>query len=283
MKYMGGYAKILTASLIWGTLGAFARWSGLSPFDLSFFRLLVAAFALFAVLPREQRMLIFYTKQYPLVFLSGLLFALDCLLYFNALSLTTLSNAVLPYNMQPVIIAVLAPVFLKEKMQRGHFRALLFSLLGLGLIIYPSVTALSYQDLLGVGLAVGGAICLSVIALITKLLAVRASTFVYYMTVIAAVCLLPFARLISPQALQAQSLAFIAIIGLVHTAAAYILYYSGLRAVNTQYAAALTYLIPVVAVLSGYIFFSEQIGIFTIVGGLLIIINSITVLFGGTS
>ncbi|MDW7650466.1 MAG: DMT family transporter [Bacillota bacterium] len=274
-----GYAKVLAASFIWGTLGAFARWSGLLPFELSFFRLLVAALTLFAVLPREQRLIIFYTRQYPLVFISGLLFAVDCLLFFHALKLTTLSNAVLPYNMQPVIIAVLAPVFLRESLRPVHIRALVLSLVGLGLLIYPSLTALSYQDLLGLTLALGGAFCLSVIALIIKALDVRASTFVYYMTVIATVCLLPFTWLISPSSLGLHSILLVSVIGLIHTAVAYILYYSGLRSVNTQYAAALTYFIPVVAVLSGVIFFGEHISFFTLTGGTLIIINSITVLF----
>lgn len=282
MRIQTGYLKVLAAAFIWGTLGAFARWSGLTPFELSFFRLLITAFALFTVLPREQRILIFHTKAYPLIFLSGILFAVDCLLFFHALELTTLSNAVLPYNVQPVFIALLAPVFFQEKLRRTHIGALFIALTGLSLLLYPSLAALSYNDMLGIAFAVGGALCLSLIALITKALDIPASTFVYYMTVIAVICLLPFVRLISLPALHFSGILLVCIIGLIHTATAYILYYDGLRTVSTQYAAALTYFIPVIAVLTGLIFFDEQVNVFMVAGGLLIICNSLGVIFGAS-
>ncbi|MGB4290252.1 MAG: EamA family transporter [Dethiobacteria bacterium] len=55
---------MLLAAVIWGTMGAFARWSALSPLELSFFRLVSATLALFFLLPREQRFSYFYSTEY---------------------------------------------------------------------------------------------------------------------------------------------------------------------------------------------------------------------------
>lgn len=185
MPIKTGYFQILTAALIWGTIGVFARWSGLTPLELSFFRLIVAGLAMYALLPREERLLIFSTREWLPVFLCGVLFAVDCLLFFSALQLTTISNAVIPYNIQPVFIALLTPVFFREKLELKSILAFLLSLGGVGLLLVPSVVSLSFADLTGISLALAGALLLAVIALTVRSLRIGAFTFVYYEMLIA--------------------------------------------------------------------------------------------------
>ncbi|PKM83169.1 MAG: hypothetical protein CVU88_02940 [Firmicutes bacterium HGW-Firmicutes-13] len=277
MKNKSGYFKVLSASFIWGTIGAFARWSEFTPVELSFFRLLTAGLTLSLILPREQRLLIFYTKHYLLIFFSGILFALDTLLFFNALHLTTMSNAVLPYNMQPVFMAVLTPLFFKEKIKSRYILSFTFSLAGVGILLIPSIVNLSHTDAAGIGCALAGAFFLSIIALIAKFLNIQSITFVYYKMIIATLCLLPFIRMKST--LTLHSLVIIFVLGLVHTALAYILYYDGLKTVKIQHVVALTYFIPVVAALTGLFLFHEAVTVYIIFGGLLIVVNGIAVLF----
>jgi drug/metabolite transporter (DMT)-like permease len=276
MKIQSGYLKIVLAAFIWGTIGVFARWSGLSPLGLSFFRLLFATVTLSLILPRDQRLMIGYTKEYLLIFFSGILFALDSVFFFVALQRTTMSNAVFPYYMQPVILALLTSVFLKEKLEHCIL-AFTFSLGGVALLLAPSVMKFSYTDLTGVGFALAGALCLSVIALFVKVVHVHASTFVYYEMLIASACLLPFIKVHATPSIN--SLLMAGVIGLVHTALAYIIYYDGLKTVKIQYAATLTYFAPVVAAAAGYFIFRESVSFYTVAGGLLIVINGIFVIF----
>jgi len=277
MQSKDGYYKVLLAAVIWGTIGAFARWSGLNPLELSFLRLSVASLAMFAFLPREQRLVILHAREYLPVFLCGIMFAVDCLLFFYALQLTTISNAVIPYNTQPVFITLLTPLFFKERLERGVIIAFILSLTGVGLLLAPSIVSLSLRDVAGIIFALAGALLLSVIALIAKRVNIGATTFVYYEMLIASVCLLPFFRISSP--LTAKSVAIVICIGLVHTAIGYVFYYDGLRKVKIQYAITLSYFAPVVAGVTGYFLFGEAIGGYTIVGGLLIILNGLLVLF----
>ena len=173
------------------------------------------------------------------------------------------------------MITLLAPCFLKEKLERGLIPVLLVSLLGLLILVFPTLSQYSRSDLAGIGLALAGTFFLSVITLITRILKVGAATFVYYEMFIAVFCLLPFLK--PSRLLDWRALAMVAVIGLVHTALGYILYYDGLGETKMQYAATLTYITPVTAVLTGYFFFHEEITLFTLIGGALIMANSIMV------
>lgn len=272
-----GYVKVSLAVIFWGTIGAFTRWSGLPPLELAFYRVLIACIALFFVLPRRERLLILHTKHSLLIILAGILFALDILLYFYSIKLTSLSNASLPYNLQPVFITVLAPLLLHEKIRTRYLFSFIFAVVGIGVLLTPSLINISYADIEGIGCALTGALLLAVIAIIAKIINIESITFVYYQMLIATICLLPFVRITS--VIYIHTFVIISIIALVHTALAYILYYDSLKTVNIQHVIVLTYLIPLVAALTGYLFFQETITIYTIVGGLIIIINGIMVVF----
>ncbi|MDW7674433.1 MAG: DMT family transporter [Bacillota bacterium] len=280
MGIKSGYLKIFFAAVIWGTIGVITRWSSLAPLELSFYRVLIAGIALFLILPRGQRLIILHTKHFLLIVLAGILFALDNLLFFYAIHLTSLSNAALPYNMQPIFMAIIAPLILKEKLKARYVVSFIFAVAGVGILVTPSLINISYGDIIGISFALVGALFLAVIALIAKRINIQAITFVYFKMIIAAICLLPFIKITSIITTNfTNSLVFILIIALVHTALAYILYYDGLKAVKIQHVVALTYFIPVVASLTGYFIFNEAITGYTVIGGLLIIVNGAIVAF----
>lgn len=267
-----GYFKVSLAVFFWGTIGVFTRWSGLPPLELAFYRVLIAGLALFLILPRGDRLLILHTRHSLLIILAGILFTLDILLYFYSIKLTSLSNASLPYNMQPVFMALLATLLLKEKMKARYIFSFFFAIVGVGVLLAPSLIKVSYADIEGIGYALTGALLLAIIAVIAKEINIEAMTFVYYQMLIATICLLPFVRITS--VINIDTLVIILIIALLHTALAYILYYDGLRTVNFQHVIVLTYLIPLVAALTGWLLFQEAITIYTVVGGLIIIISN---------
>lgn len=277
MRIRSGYFKVFLAACIWGTIGVFTRWSGLSPLDLAFYRVLIAGVALYSVLPRGQRLIILHTKHCLLIVLAGILFSLDNLLFFYAIQLTSLSNAVLPYNMQPVFMALLAPLLLNEEMKARYVFSFIFATVGVGVLLTPSLINISYADIAGIGYSLTGAFLLAVIAIIARIINIPAITFVYYKMLIATICLLPFVKITN--IINMDTLVFVLIIALVHTALAYIYYYDGLKTVKIQHVVALTYLIPVVAALTGYFIFREAITLYTVVGGLIIIVNGAIVVF----
>ena len=277
MKSEYGYLKIYLAAFIWGTLGVFARLSGMPPLELSFYRLIIAALVLSVFLPRDQRLAAGGLRDYLYICAAGLLFALDCVLFFHALQLTTLSNTDFPYNLQPVFMILLSPILLRERNSQGSTRTVLIALAGLILLFIPSLLSVSLSDTIGLLYAVTGAFCLALVALIAKRLTVSAIIFVYYEIVVASLCLVPFVR--NAASFPVQSYLWVGLIGLVHTAFAYILYYDGLRSVSLHYAAAIVFLAPVVASILGFLFYHEHLSIFTVTGGVLITVNGIKAVF----
>ena len=169
----------------------------------------------------------FYLKDFLVIGVAGILFAVDCLFFFHALQLTTLSNAVFPYSLQPAFVGLLTPLLLKERVEVKFVFAFTFSLVGLGILLIPSVINLSYADLNGIILALAGTFCLSVITLLTRLVDMNTYRFVFYEMLIAFLLLLPFVKVQSPLVLN-NWLAIITI-GVVHTATAYVYYYEGLK------------------------------------------------------
>ncbi|HOB86118.1 MAG TPA: EamA family transporter [Bacillota bacterium] len=197
-------------------------------------------------------------------------------LFFYALQLTTVSNAVFPYYMQPVFLTLLAPLFLKERLEPRSLLAFALAFSGLILLLHPSRLDLSHGDVLGIGLALAGALFLSIIALLARILEMPAATFLLYEMFISAICLLPFVRLSS---LSLASAGIAAAIGVFHTALAYLLYYDGLKRAKIQYAATLTFLSPLVAAGTGCLLFQEPLTPYSLGGGALIIAGGlITVL-----
>ncbi|NLN07381.1 MAG: DMT family transporter [Firmicutes bacterium] len=273
MQLQKGYFYLYLAALIWGSLGVFARLSGMPPVELAFYRLFLAGLFLSCFLPRGKRLATGGLRSYLLNCGAGVLFAVDCLCFFHALRLTTLSNTVFPYNMQPVFMMMLSRLFAGEKNTPGSMRFVCVALFGLVLLFLPSFVTASLADILGLGLSLAGSFCLAVAALIARRLTVSALVFVYYEIVVAALCLVPFMQHYA--AFPLSGYLWAAVIGMVHTVFAYICYYQGLRTVKPAQATAIILFTPVIAALCGYLFFRESVSLFTLAGGAIITANGI--------
>lgn len=275
-----GYIKIMAASLTWGTLGIFARWSCSEPLTIAFFRCFIAALFLFYLLSRRGgRIAVPGGRTLLLVCGSGLFNAAGNLCFFTALSLTTLSHTLFVYYLGPVFLVVLAPLLLREALEIKSLLALFISLGGFLLILFASPGLPVTMEVRGIFFALAGAVCFSFIFIIAK--AVRdmnGLTLAFYQMLITAACLLPFFNL--PRDLDAGAAGCFVVLGVVHTAFAYSIYYEGLKQVKVQHAGILLYLDPVVGTLAGYLLFQEAVQFRGFLGGMLIVLAGIIVVSG---
>ena len=102
MRQRSGYIYIYLAALIWGSLGVFARLSGMPPVELSFYRLLMAGVVLSVVLPREKRLATGSLRSYLQNLGAGILLP-STACFFHALELTTLSIQCFPIISSPYL------------------------------------------------------------------------------------------------------------------------------------------------------------------------------------
>lgn len=276
-----GYVKVIAASITWGTIGVFARWSGGDPVTLSFFRSLVAAAVfLFIFCCRDTPFPIIKGKSLLLACVSGVCKAAGMLLYFTAINLTTLCYTLFIFYLAPIIVVILTPLFLGEKLQKKSLTAVVLAFCGALLMIFSSVEpAVPELNFKGIAFAFSGALCFSFTIMIAKMLKeVSGLTLAFYQMLVASIILI-FVVDIS-LSLQGRVIIPVVMLGVFHTAFAYTIYYEGIKEIMVQHAGVLLYLDPVVASLLGFVVFREAVGTMGLLGGFLIAFAGIIVITG---
>jgi drug/metabolite transporter (DMT)-like permease len=261
---------VALAAAGWGTWALFLRGHGLEPAWQSVLILLVIAVAwlpasVVASVRRPRR----GGTAWGLLGLAAITDAGNYLCYFGALDRGPIALAVLTHYLAPVVVALLAPVLLREALTRRTVGALAVSLCGLALLVLGE-GGLAHASARTAALGAGSAIFYGLNTLLTKKLldAFAASELLSYHCFVSAALVALFAGARPPAAAFLWSpLAGAVLLGACGVAA----FYVGLRLIPAQRAAVLTYLEPLVAALVGYLFFAEPLGPSGFVGGALII------------
>jgi drug/metabolite transporter (DMT)-like permease len=271
---MLGYLYVAVAAVIWGANGVVVNWVPLSPYVIAFFRVFFASLSLLPVLLLTQRReMVEAAKAWRSLLVLGALLSLGWGFLFQSMKLIAIANAVLLNYMAPVFVALLAPLFLKERIERVTILALVISMVGMTMISYQPDSPPDSLSLLGViyglaaGLAYAGFIILSK-RTVGKFSTQAVAAYAYSATVI----------LLSPSLIGANvimdlaSWALLAVLGVCNTGFAVTLYLNGLRLVKAQKAVVFTYLEPVSSVVFGYLFLAQQPTLGMLIGGSLILL-----------
>ena len=212
------------------------------------------------------------------VVFGGAVLALNWIFFFQAVQMTSVANAVLSYYLAPVIVTLLAPVLLRERLEAKTLAAV--GLAFFGTVVMNPLGEVGGDDLLGILSGVTAAVFYALVTIAGKKTArVEATSLVLLQTGIAAVVLTPYVLwhgLLSVP--SATSLAAMMTLGMVHTALALTLYFIGLRRVKVQHVGVLGYLDPVSAILFAFVFLGEAPHLQTLIGGGMILISSYLIL-----
>jgi drug/metabolite transporter (DMT)-like permease len=279
-----GYVKVIMASIIWGTIGIFARWSGADPLLLSFSRsfLTVPALLLFLYCKREALPWLRARDFFPVI-ISGVFRAAGLYFYFVAISLTSLCYTLIIFYLAPVMIVLLGPLFIGERFEKNSLYALFIAVCGIVFVLISIFDDhVSAVQLNGIINAFLGAVCFTFTVTIAKgLKKVNGLALTFYQMLVAAVCLLPFLNireaLVYILKIDAFKISSLLLLGIMHTALAYAIYHEGLKVVKIQHAGIFLYLDPVVASILGYLIFRETISLSGFLGAFLIIAAGIVV------
>lgn len=274
-----GYLKIITAVLIWSSLGIFVRKSGLPNTSLIFYQSAIAGILQLLILSTTGQMKDAVSscknaKSILILLLVPASFLINSLLFYFAFTHTTIANAVLTHYTAPIFVALTAPFFLNEKTFKRTWVAIILSSVGLWLILGTpdSVEWMAMGDGERSGI-IAGTLSGLAYALIILLLKVITSKYpslfiVFAQNSIAALILLPF---VLDTPLTAQSLPYVITMGIFHSTIAPLLYVQGFKSVKANEAAILGYMEPVGAVILALIFLNEIPGLQALAGGGLIL------------
>lgn len=271
-------AKIAAAAAmaIFGTIGLFRRWIDMPSGALALVRALIGSAMLLApvAFAKKKPDMRAVRGNMGRLCLSGACLGGNWILLFEAYNHTSVAVATLCYQMGPVLVLALAPLLFGERL--GGRRALCAgaALAGAALAsgAFGGGNAASMQ---GTALALGAAALYAGVMLCNrKIRGIEPLPRTLMQLLAAAAVMLPYVLATGELAglrLDARSLALLPVVGILHTGAAYALYFGALGALSAQTAALLSYIDPALAVLLSAFVLREPMGAPQIVGALLVL------------
>jgi drug/metabolite transporter (DMT)-like permease len=271
--------KIVTAMLIFGSIGVFVKNTNLSSSEIAFLRGIIGSLFLVAASLIIKQKISWQALKANLVLLlvSGAAIGVNWIFLFQSYKYTTVSNATLSYYFAPVFVMIAAPFILKEKWTVAKAVCIVMAMAGLFLVVNTgaSSTQGSYNHPVGILYGLSAAAlyaCVMIINKFIKNLSGFETTLIQLMT--AAIVLLPYVLWkdnLSFSGVKTSTILIILILGIVHTGIAYFLYFTSFRDLKGQTIAVLSYIDPISAVVFASIFLGEGMGLVQILGGILIL------------
>lgn len=270
--------RLVASEVIFGTLGLFVRLIPLTPTALAASRGILGALVLLVYLRLSGKTLQLPRKVRTLAVLlaSGVCLTLNWALLFKAYGLTTLATAELAYEMAPVMVMAVSPFVLDEQLTTTRKVCLCLALAGIVAVsgvLEPGATV--GVTLQGVAFGLGAACFYAAVMVLNQLLGdVDPLTKTTVQLGVAGLALLPQVLLAGDagwQALGFQAWVMLAIVCVVHTGVAFILWFSSLHNLSAQKVAIFNYIDPAVALLVSALVFGEHMTPLAMVGAVLIL------------
>ena len=269
------YLVICAAAVAWGLSGVLVRWAALpgKEYIIIFWRSSFALVFFFVVILTTRDARLFRPGSRPVLLIaSGLATAVYTICAFKAYDLIEIGPATFIIYLAPVFVALLAPLVIKEKLERSTILCLAIALAGTGLLSWGQTGGRGHSRLEGALLALAGALFWAILMLIWKKLRETHSPLTIGLWT-NGVCAIVYAPFAIPRTgiITAKGWASIAVFGFVIIGAAGLTFMYAIKRVKAQDAGLLSYIEPVSAMLLGLALLGEVPNWQDFVGAALII------------
>lgn len=269
----------LSAMLIFGTIAIFVRNIELTSKEIAALRGVIGSIFLLGVMlfSKEKTSFSAIKKNLPILVLSGLGVGANWIFLFEAYKYTTVSIATLSYYCAPIFVTIMAPIILKEKISLIKFLCVCTAMIGMLCIVGTNKGSIGegYNHFLGIIYGLTAAVGYASVILMNKFIkGLKGVETTVTQLVFASILLLPYVMVTSGfdfSKMTGISWWYMIFLGVVHTGFAYALYFSSLKELKGQTIAVLSYIDPITAVLISALFLGEQLTMFQIIGGVLIL------------
>ena len=186
-----------------------------------------------------------------------------------------IAKATLIYYLAPIIVVMLSAIFLKEEITTKRIILIFIALLGAFIIGTQGEISLKSKDFLGIIFAFLGALFYASVTILGRYLRdIESSYLTFFQLFFATLILFPLVGAFEGLKISLYSLSVVGIIAIVHTSFALLIYMGGLKEVEANEAALLSYIDPLSAVVYALLIFGEVPTVRTIIGGGLILLAS---------
>lgn len=276
------YLFIIIASILWGTIGLFAKalsGLGFSSLQIVAIRAFGAALSLVLFfLFKDRKVLKIDIKDSPYFIGTGIVsFILFNWFYFYTINISSISVAVILMYTSPVFVMIFSIFLFKEKLTREKLISLILTFIGCLLVtVFGQKSGHRIPGLaILTGLASGVTFGLYSIFGTYALKKYNSMTVTTYTFVFASLGILPMTNLKEMLYLfqNAKAIYYGVAIVLLCTVLSFTLYNKGLTYIEASRALIISTLEPIVATIMGIVMFSEAITVLKVVGMLLVIFS----------
>ncbi len=266
---------MILSMVIFGSVGIVVNYIPMSSPMIAALRALIGALVMAVVMILRRKAISRTAIMHNLgwLLLSGVCLSANWILLFMSYDYTgSVALSTVCYYMAPVIIMLLSPLVLREKLTGLRVMCIITAVAGV--VLLSGLTLGTKGQLTGILLALGAAALYAAVVLINKVMKkIPAQETTFCQLFIAAVITLPYALFVRQDAivLTAQSLIPMLILGVVHTGLAYMLFFGAASKLPAQTTALLSYLDPVLAVVLSAVILGQGLGTYQIVGAALIL------------
>jgi drug/metabolite transporter (DMT)-like permease len=266
--------KLAFVMILWGSLGVFTRSIPLSALSLAFLRALIALPVLFIAMKMKKAGKVKWRQLLPYI-ISGALLGVGWLTLFYGYKYTSISAAVIVYNMCPVYVMILAPLILKEKITKIQIAVITVSFLGLILIVGHNLVE-GYGSM-GLLLSAVSGMIYAAIVMINRSIKTRVDnqTATFFQILTAMLVLLPFVlmegNIRTVVSLDATAIVYTVLLGVLHTGVAYTLFFSVYAHMRSVDIVSYSYLEPLFGILFSVVIVGEKLTVPQMIGGALIL------------
>ena len=271
--------KLSLAMLIFGSIGVFRRYIPLSSAWMACVRGVIGTVFLFCVVAVSKNHVDkkAIKKNLLLLLISGAAIGVNWILLFESYRYTTVAVATLCYYMAPVIVILLAPFLLKEKMTVKKSVCAAVAIIGMLLVsgIFDGGAA-NIGSGKGILFGLGAAMFYASAVLLNKFIK---DISAYDKTIMqlgaAAIVVLPYSLFTSGvqefTTLTLPQILLLLAVGIVHTGIAYWLYFGSMDKLSGQTVAVYSYIDPAFAVVLSVVVLREETGVLGMIGAVLIL------------
>lgn len=270
--------RMTAAMFIFGTIGLFVRWIPMPSSVIALARGLIGTIFLLAVIAIKKESLsrTSIQKNFRWLLISGILLGFNWILLFESYNYTSVAVSTLCYYMAPILIILISPLALQERLTMRKLLCVLASLGGMVCISgILSEGIPSAGELKGILLGLAAAVLYAAIVLCNKHIhEISAYEKTVFQLGVSALTMLPYCFFtVVPEELtfEVGPLLMLLLVGVVHTGITYYLYFGSMEFIPAQSVAVISYVDPVVAVLASVLILREPMYLTEAVGAVLIL------------
>ena len=268
---------LLGAMGIFGTVGIFRNYIPLDGGVIAGFRAVVGLLFLLGVMLVSGKRFDWKAirKNLLILCLSGAAMGFNWVLLFESIGPTTVATATVCYYLAPLFLILASPL-VGEKLSLKKVLCVAVALVGLVFVSGVMDGGLPpIRQIKGILLALGAAVLYATVMLLNKKLSpIPAYDKTSVQLAAAALVVIPYIFLgkgLELGAMTPLSYTLLAVVGIVHTGIAYVMYFGSMGSLKAQTIAIFSYLDPVIAVLLSALALREPINFWGIAGTMLIL------------